>query len=76
MNRLLCTPNFPPAGEDVEEGANFATAAADDASKASKLKRLTKALAVATPSKPDEQKEKRRLSSAYKLISVLLMRGS
>nr|GEW28431.1 ATP-dependent DNA helicase PIF1-like [Tanacetum cinerariifolium] len=47
-------------GEDVEEGASSATVAANDASKASKLKRLSKPLAVATPSKLGEEKKQRR----------------
>ncbi|GJT25731.1 ATP-dependent DNA helicase PIF1-like protein [Tanacetum coccineum] len=47
-------------GEDVEEGVSSAIAAANDASKASELKRLNKALAVATPSKPSEENKRRR----------------
>nr|GEU79291.1 retrovirus-related Pol polyprotein from transposon TNT 1-94 [Tanacetum cinerariifolium] len=39
--------------EDVEEGASSATATANNASKAFELKKLNKALAVATPSKPE-----------------------
>ncbi|GJY58827.1 uncharacterized protein Tco_0458719, partial [Tanacetum coccineum] len=46
--------------EDVEKGASSATAAANDASKASELKRLNKAPAVATPSKSGEEKKQRR----------------
>ncbi|GJU15981.1 reverse transcriptase domain-containing protein [Tanacetum coccineum] len=46
--------------EDVVEGASSATAAANEASKASELKRLNKAPAIATPSKPGEEKKRMR----------------
>nr|GEU86897.1 retrovirus-related Pol polyprotein from transposon TNT 1-94 [Tanacetum cinerariifolium] len=48
-------------GEDVQEGINPATVAANDASKASELKRLYKALTVATLLKLGEEKKQRRL---------------
>ncbi|GKB54268.1 reverse transcriptase domain-containing protein [Tanacetum coccineum] len=57
-------------GEDVEEGASSATTAANDASKASELKRLNKAPAIATPSKLGEEKKRRRSSSTYLLLSI------